>query len=124
MWWLCARLLTEPDPLRAAWQLADEMEADPTPAVIARELADGAVVCTVGWPDLTAEALTRRGDLVVLASASAARAYAKLGLSVPAVSIGPETTAVAEKARVEVLAEARTHDLDGLVDAVLAATAA
>ena len=66
LWWLCARMLTAPDPLRAAWELADEIEADPTPAVIARELPDGAVVCTVGWPDLAAEALTRRGDVVVL----------------------------------------------------------
>jgi uroporphyrinogen III methyltransferase/synthase len=63
-----------------------------------------------------------QGDLVVLASASAARAYAELGLSIPAVSIGPETTAVAERAGVEVRAEARTHDLDGLVEAVLAAS--
>src|SRR5207253_8086485 len=31
------------------------------------------------------------GDLVVLASGSAARAYGALGLEVPAVSIGPET---------------------------------
>ena len=33
------------------------------------------------------------GDLVVLASASAAEAFAALGLELPAVSIGPETTA-------------------------------
>jgi len=64
-----------------------------------------------------------QGDLVVLASASAARSYAELGFPMPTVSIGPETTAAAEKAGVEVLAEARTHDLDGLVEAVLAATA-
>jgi hypothetical protein len=66
LWWLCARMLTAPDPLRAAWELADEIEADHTPAVIAGELPDGAVVCTVGWPDLTAEALIRRGDVIVL----------------------------------------------------------
>ena len=63
-----------------------------------------------------------QGDLVVLASASAARAFAQLGLSIPAVSIGPETTAAAEGAGVRVVREARTHDLDGLVEAVLAAT--
>jgi uroporphyrinogen-III synthase len=61
------------------------------------------------------------GDLVVLASASAARAYAELGISIPAVSIGPETTAAAEAAGVRVVREAATHDLDGLIDAVLAA---
>jgi uroporphyrinogen-III synthase len=62
------------------------------------------------------------GDLVVLASPSAARAYAALRTSIPAVSIGPETTAAAKDAGVRVLREARTHDLDGLVEAVLAAT--
>jgi uroporphyrinogen III methyltransferase/synthase len=62
------------------------------------------------------------GDLVVLASASAARAYAELRASIPAVSIGPETTAAAEEAGIRVVREARTHDLDGLVEAVLAAT--
>src|SRR5207244_2401335 len=63
-----------------------------------------------------------QGDLVVLASASAVRAYAELGLSIPAVSIGPETTAAAQAAGVRVVREARTHDLDGLVEAVLAAS--
>ena len=63
-----------------------------------------------------------RGDFVVLASASAARAYGELGLSIPAVSIGPETTSAAEKAGVRVVEEAHTHDLDGLVEAVRAAT--
>jgi uroporphyrinogen III methyltransferase / synthase len=58
------------------------------------------------------------GDLVVLASPSAARAYADLGLAIPAVSIGPETTAAAREAGVRVVAEAETHDVDGLVDAV------
>jgi uroporphyrinogen-III synthase len=58
------------------------------------------------------------GDLAVLASASAARAFARLGTAIPAVSIGPETTRVAEAAGVRVAAEAETHDLDGLVTAV------
>jgi uroporphyrinogen III methyltransferase/synthase len=58
------------------------------------------------------------GDLVVLASGSAARSFAALGLDVPVVSIGPQTTRVAEHARLRVVAEATTHDLDGLVEAV------
>jgi uroporphyrinogen-III synthase len=57
-------------------------------------------------------------DLVVLASASAARAYGRLGFSVPAVSIGPETTRAASAAGVRVVVEAATHDLEGLVAAV------
>jgi uroporphyrinogen-III synthase len=58
------------------------------------------------------------GDVVVLASASAARAYGRLGSSVPTVSIGPETTRAALAAGVRVVAEAATHDLEGLVAAV------
>jgi uroporphyrinogen-III synthase len=58
------------------------------------------------------------GDLVVLASGSAARAYAGIGGRAPAVSIGPETTRVAHAVGLEVAAEAATHDLDGLVAAV------
>jgi uroporphyrinogen-III synthase len=58
------------------------------------------------------------GDLVVLASASAAEAFAALELDVPAVSIGPETTRAARVLGVRVVEEAPTHDLDGLVAAV------
>ena len=57
-------------------------------------------------------------DLVVLASASAARAYGRVGAAAPAVSIGPETTRAARGVGVEVVAEARTSDVDGLVEAV------
>jgi uroporphyrinogen III methyltransferase / synthase len=58
------------------------------------------------------------GDVVVLASGSAARAFADTGAKAPAISIGPETTRVAESVGLEVALEARSHDLDGLVDAV------
>ena len=58
------------------------------------------------------------GDLVVLASSSAARSFGALGVDVPAVSIGPQTTRAAERAGLRVVAEAETHDLDGLVAAV------
>jgi uroporphyrinogen III methyltransferase/synthase len=58
------------------------------------------------------------GDVVVLASGSAARAYAWIGGQAPAVSIGPETTRVAASVGLTVAVEARTHDLDGLVAAV------
>jgi uroporphyrinogen III methyltransferase / synthase len=58
------------------------------------------------------------GDLVVLTSGSAARAFAALRVDVPAVSIGPQTTAEAEAAGVRVVAEAIDHDLDGLMNAI------
>jgi uroporphyrinogen-III synthase len=87
--------------------LVDELRADFVPLYRTEELRPD------GFPD---------GDLVVLASASAARAYAALGRSVPVVSIGPETTAEAERAGLRIAAEARRHDLDGLVGAVCEAT--
>ena len=59
-----------------------------------------------------------QGDVVVIASGSAARSFSVLGVSIPAVSIGPETTRVAEQAGLRVIAQADTHDLDGLVAAV------
>jgi len=58
------------------------------------------------------------GDVVVLASGSAARAYAWTGGKAPAVSIGPETTRVARSVGLDVALEARSHDLDGLVGAI------
>lgn len=58
------------------------------------------------------------GDVVVLASGSAARAYAGVGGSAPAVTIGPETSRVARDVGLEIAAEAATHDLAGLAAAV------
>jgi uroporphyrinogen-III synthase len=60
------------------------------------------------------------GDVVVLASGSAARAYAAIGGSVPAVTIGPQTSHAARSAGLSIAREAATHDLDGLVAAVAA----
>ena len=57
-------------------------------------------------------------DLVVLASASAARAFARLRVALPCVSIGPVTSAEARTRGLEVVAEAVTHDAEGLVGAV------
>jgi uroporphyrinogen III methyltransferase/synthase len=63
------------------------------------------------------------GELVVLASASAAQAFAELARDVPAVSIGPQTTRAALDAGLDVVSEADSHDLDGLVSAVSVAAA-
>jgi len=88
--------------------VVDELGADFVPLYRTRELRPSAV------PD---------GDLCVLASASAARAFGRLGSSMPAVSIGPETTRAAREAGIDVVAEAVTHDTDGLVTAVARAAA-
>jgi uroporphyrinogen III methyltransferase/synthase len=57
-------------------------------------------------------------DLVVFASASAARSFAALGVPGRCVSIGPVTTAAARGPGLEVVAEAATHDAAGLLEAV------
>lgn len=62
------------------------------------------------------------GDVVVVASPSAARALAAAQSGIPVVSMGPETTRVAVGLGLSVTAEAQTHDLDGLVAAVERAT--
>jgi uroporphyrinogen-III synthase len=59
-------------------------------------------------------------DLALLMSPSAVRAYAKAGGRGPAVSIGPQTTSAARAAGIEVVAEARSHDVQGLVDSAAA----
>ena len=52
------------------------------------------------------------GDLVVLASASAARAYAATGVELPCVSIGPVTTEEARRHGATIVAEAEPHDYE------------
>jgi uroporphyrinogen III methyltransferase / synthase len=93
---------------RARRLLVDELGADYVPLYRTRELR----------PKPPPE-----GDLVVLASSSAASAFAALGVEVPAVTIGPETTRSAQDAGLAVVAEADPHDLDGLVAAVARAAA-
>jgi len=83
--------------------LVQELGADFVPLYRTRELRP------TEFPD---------ADLVVLASPSAARAYAALRRVAPAVSIGPQTTAAARAGGTAVVAEAGTHDLDGLAAAV------
>ena len=58
------------------------------------------------------------GDVVILASGSAARSFAAIGVDIPAVSIGPQTSEAARAEGLRVVAEAKSHDLEGLVAAV------
>jgi uroporphyrinogen-III synthase len=67
---------------------------------------------------LVTPATPPEGDVIVLASGSAARSFAALGVELPAVTIGPQTTEAAQKAGLRVVAEAETHDLEGLIAAV------
>jgi len=59
-------------------------------------------------------------DLVLLLSPSAASAYGRAGGRAPVVSIGPQTTAAARGAGLEVVAEADSPDIAGLVDSAAA----
>jgi uroporphyrinogen-III synthase len=61
------------------------------------------------------------GDLAVLSSPSAARAFAALDADMPVVAIGPQTAAAARRAGLAVVAEARQASVAALVDAVRAA---
>jgi uroporphyrinogen-III synthase len=87
--------------------LVDELGAEFVPLYRTRSLR----------PDLPTDV-----QLTVVASPSAARSLAALGLTGPVVSIGPETTAAARDRGIEVVEEASPHDLDGLVAAVGRAT--
>jgi uroporphyrinogen-III synthase len=90
---------------RARRLIVEALDADFVPLYRTRELRPSV-------PD---------ADVAVVASASAARALAALRRDIPAVSIGPETTRAAEDSGLRVLREARTHDLDGLLEAIASA---
>jgi uroporphyrinogen-III synthase len=85
---------------RARRLLADELPADFRAVYRTVELAPAP-------PD---------GELVLLASPSAAQAWAKLGSTVPAITIGPQTTAAALAVGLTVVVEAATPDVAGLID--------
>ena len=66
VWWLSARMLSSAEPERAAYQAAAELDHDRTASHLGRALPDDSTVLIVGWPDIIADALRRRGDLEVL----------------------------------------------------------
>lgn len=70
LWWLAARVLVAQEPMAEAWRVADELDTDPTARVLAGDLPDDATVLLIGWPELAADAVRRRGDLEVLVASS------------------------------------------------------
>jgi uroporphyrinogen III methyltransferase/synthase len=58
------------------------------------------------------------GDLVLLASGSAARAFAGTEARIPVVAIGPQTAAVALGLGLDVVGVAESYDVEGLLDVV------
>jgi uroporphyrinogen-III synthase len=83
--------------------LADELDADVVVLYETRALSPTAI------PE---------SDAVLVASPSAATSLAAVAPGSTVVSIGPETSSVARAAGLHVVAQAATHDVDGLVDAV------
>jgi hypothetical protein len=70
LWWVSARVLSSPDPVDAAREAVAALDADQTGRQLASALPDEAVVLMVGWPDIAADAIARRGDLEVLVADS------------------------------------------------------
>jgi hypothetical protein len=66
LWWLACRVLASTDPQQEVWRVADDLEADPTPNVVADRIPGDCTVLVLGWPELAGRALTRRGDVRVL----------------------------------------------------------
>jgi hypothetical protein len=67
MWWLTSRMLCGDRPRDEAWAVVEALEADPTSRELAAVLPQDAVAVVLGWPELTAAALHRRGDVRVRA---------------------------------------------------------
>ena len=67
MWWLTSRMLCGERPRDEAWAVVEALEADPTSRELAAALPQDAVAVVLGWPELTAAALHRRGDVRVRA---------------------------------------------------------
>ncbi len=118
-----------PDPRGLSVLLVRASMADPDlPAVLASRGATVNEITsyeTVEGPDASAPALgaaLRRGDLaaVLFASGSAVRGFVKLGggTDLPAITIGPRTSAVAREAGFTVAAEASAQEVSQMVAAV------
>ncbi|HEX7096514.1 MAG TPA: hypothetical protein VF183_11570 [Acidimicrobiales bacterium] len=65
LWWFASRVLTAADPRAEARRAAEEIGEDRTAVELAHALPDGATVTVLGWPEVVAAALVRRGDVEV-----------------------------------------------------------
>lgn len=66
LWWLAARVLAAGDPPAEIQRAAAALDADPTAGILATELSGPQSAVVVGWPEQTAQALRRRGDIEAL----------------------------------------------------------
>lgn len=97
LWWFASRVLTAPDPRAEARRAAAEIDDDHTSRELAHALPDGASITVIGWPELTAPGLVRRGDVEVYvidslgegsAFASRLQAYDLAAVDVPPEGLG------------------------------------
>lgn len=66
LWWLCAQVVTAPDPFARARELAHDIERDRTTDHLDDVLPDDASVLIVGWPFTTVACVAQRGDALML----------------------------------------------------------
>jgi hypothetical protein len=66
LWWVSARMLAAENPVNEGWSAAAELESDDTSGVLAAHLPDEITVVALGWPEIAADALRKRGDIEVL----------------------------------------------------------
>lgn len=119
LWWLAARVLVADDPSAEAWASAQALDEDTTARQLAADLPADTTVVVLGWPDVAASGLGRRGDIEVLVvdAGGYGRSFSSRlqALDVPAVEVpeGGLGPAVAEAGLV--LLEATALGPDGLV---------
>lgn len=61
--WLASRVLAAGEPLEELYDCMDALDEDMTAVELRHALPDGATVAVLGWPDLVADAIVRRGDV-------------------------------------------------------------
>jgi hypothetical protein len=64
--WFAARVMSSNDPGQEIWESAGLIESDPTARELSFAFPQDATVVILGWPETTAGAIARRGDLEVL----------------------------------------------------------
>lgn len=63
--WLGARVLTAANPSAEVWEAAGALQADPTATELSHALDQDVTAVVIGWPEETAEGVSRRGDVRV-----------------------------------------------------------
>jgi hypothetical protein len=121
LWWLTSRMLCSDHPRDEAWEVVEALEADPTPRELAAVLPEEAVTVVLGWPEVAAVALHRRGDLRVRAvdalGEGGALAAALAGAGMDAAEVPESGTGAAAADADVVLVEALAMGPDALVAA-------